>query len=449
MKKIIWDKNKLILGIPIVILALGIIIRLLFTGYFGVRETYSDFWGVQSYTHDTTEHIKYIEYVAEHLSLPEVDKELEYPQQPFYYIITGTSYKILSYFLESSDLIFKILIWLSCLFSIGSLIFIYLTAKKIFKEIWLQSFITGIFAFTPAFVFHSIMISNDPLLAFLASASFFFLVGYIKEDKKIQLNTAIFFSVLSVFTKISSGILLILILFVLLYKYIKNNDKYVLIMIYSVFLIGFLCLGAALYRSYIPSTKEFRFVESYSYGGQLTNPKTFSYFFDFNFSDLEKEGQSYVFGNESVARTLPTFLYGSFIFGEYDYSNIVNALPATKMLMRIIILIGLIVPFGVIANLFFIKKWDILDYICALGVATILCLVISFLYKYSAVCNSDFRYFAPVFSAILVFCSLGLWRFTKKYNAFKLIIPALCFSYIFLEFIWIAIRIALKISVNV
>jgi 4-amino-4-deoxy-L-arabinose transferase-like glycosyltransferase len=445
MKKKTDKKKRLFILIPIIILSLGIIIRLLFTGYFGVRQTYSDFTGVQTYTHDTIEHSQYIQYVAAHLSLPEVNRGLEYPQQPLYYLIAGFSYRILSLFLSSSDKIFRVLIWFSSIFSIGSLIFVYFTAKKIAKPVWLQSFIVGLFAFTPAFVFQSIMISNDPLLTFLASGAFFFLISYIEKEKHSYLVAAIIFSVLSVLTKISGGLLLILILFALIYKYWHKNSKYILIMAYSVFLIGFLCLGATLYRSYIPSVNEFRFVESYTYQGQKTDPARFSYFFNFNFAELEKEGQSYVFGNENVARTFPTFLYGSFIFGEYDYSNLVQAWPAAKMLMRLIILLGLIFPFGIIANLFFIKKWSLVEWVSGLGAAITLWLIISFLYKYSSVCNSDFRYFSPIFSGLLLLCGMGLYRFTEKFNKYKLIIPVLCIALVSLELIWIIIRISLKI----
>ena len=62
MEKSTERKNKLIL-IPIILLILGIIIRMLFTGFFGARVTYSDFTGVQTYTHDTIDHIQYIQYV--------------------------------------------------------------------------------------------------------------------------------------------------------------------------------------------------------------------------------------------------------------------------------------------------------------------------------------------------------------------------------------------------
>lgn len=445
MKKIILKKIKYIIPlIPIILLALGIIIRIMFTIEFGVRETYSDFTGVQTYTHDTPYHSQYIQYVAQNLSLPEVDKGLEYPQQPLYYIITGFSYKILGFFLSSSDKIFKALVWFSTLFSIGSLVFVFFTAKKVAQPIWLQSFIVGLFAFTPSFVFQSIRISNDPLLTFLTSGAFFFLIKYIKEEKHSQLLATIFFSILAIFTKISGGILILLIIFALIYKYKQKNSEYYLKMMFIVFIIGFLCLGSALYRSYIPSTKEFRFVESYSYVGQRTYPKSFTYFFDFNFIDLKNEAQSYIFGNENVAKTLPTFLYGSFLFGESDYSNVITVVPAMKTLMQIIIFLGLLFPIGIIINFIFIEKWNLIDYISALGSAICLWLIISFLYKYPSVCNSDFRYFSPIFSGLIVLSSLGLYRLSEKLKKYKIIIPILCISLISSEFIWVIARIAIK-----
>jgi len=447
MKIMKMNKNNL-LWIPIIILALGVIIRLLFTGSFGVRETYHDFWGVETYTHDTIEHIEYIQFVAKHFSLPEVDKALEYPQQPLYYVIIGIAYKFLNIFFTSSNSIFKILIWSSCIFSIGFLIFTYLTIKQLNLPIWVQSFIVGLSAFTPPFVFQSIMISNDSLLTFTASATFFFLIKYIKNEKFVYFILSLIFAMLSTLTKISGGLLLIIILFALIYKYKKNNNKNFLTIAFSIMMIGFLCLGAMLYRAYIPATGEFRFVESYAYESQKTNPESFSYFLDFNLIDLAKEGQAYVWGEESVAKTLPTFLYGSFLFGEYKYDNIVKIFAPIKLLMRIIIILGLLFPIGLIANFFFFKKWSIIDYISAVGIGGNLILLTSFLSKYPSVCNSDFRYFTPIFLGFLILSSLGLSRINEKLNN-KFILPILSFILISSEFFWIIIRIAIKIFENV
>jgi hypothetical protein len=124
MKKILIKKTFVWTSV-LAILILGVVLRILFTGYFGVRENYNNFWGTTTYTHDTVEHIQYIKFVAQNLSLPEVDKGLEYPQQPLYYVLTGFSYRLLQNFLASDSAIFRILIWYSCLFSILSLLFIF------------------------------------------------------------------------------------------------------------------------------------------------------------------------------------------------------------------------------------------------------------------------------------------------------------------------------------
>jgi len=449
MKKIQINKNSIV-WIPIIILFLGIIIRLSFTGYFGIKETYKDFWGAETYVHDVPEHIQYVQFIAENLTLPEVDKGLEYPQQPLYYITIGVAYQLLNILFNiPSDKIFRILIWFSCIFSIGTLIFTFLTIKQLKLPIWIQSFIIGIFAFTPSFIFQSIMISNDALLPLTASASFFFLIKYLKNEKLIYLILSVIWAILSVFTKISAGLLLIIILFALIYKYKQKNDKNILLMSGAVLLIGFLCFAMALHRAYIPSVKQFRFVESYKYEHQKTNPESFSYFLDFNFIDLVKEGQSYVFGNESVARTLPTFLYGSFLFGEFNYDNVVNIYPQIKLLMRIIIILGLLFPIGLIVNLFFIKKWDIIDYVSGLGIIINFILIVYFLYKYPSVCNSDFRYFVPSFTGLLIFSGMGIHRLTEKYSKSKIIVATLYFSLIFLELIWVISRIIIRASINI
>jgi len=426
---------------------LGIIIRIAYVNYFG-SEVY-----VNYYTHDTPNHIQYIKFVAENLSLPEVDKGLEYPQQPLYYIITGITYRFFNYFISSDQTILRMLVWLSAFFSIGALIFVYSLAKKITDSIWVQSFITGLFSFTPAIVYQAGMLNNDSFLTFLATGTFFFLVAFIKNEKTKNIILAIIFAVLTVFTKISGGILLIIILSTLIYKYGYKKDQKtnykISAIIYLSFLIGFLCFGAYLYRAYIPSAGGFRFVESYVYEGQQTNPTHISYFLNFNFSEFLKEGQAFVYGNEHVARNFPTFLYGSFLFGEYSYTNITNIYPFIKILMQLIILLGLLFPLGIIINLFYIKKWNTVDYISAFGSIINLGLIIFFLFRYPSVCNSDFRYLSPMFSGLIILSGMGLYRFAERLGKLKFIIPVLCFSLISLEFFWIAGRIAIKIFMNI
>jgi hypothetical protein len=387
--------------------------------------------------------------VAQNLSLPEVDKGLEYPQQPLYYILTGFSYRLLQNFLSSSDAIFRILIWYSCLFSVLSLLFIFLIARKVTDSAWLQSFIVGIFAFTPAFVFHSIMISNDPLLTFLSAAAFYFFISYIKSEKSEDIFLSVIFSALSAFTKISSGFIFLLIIGFLIYKYGKNKKTQILNIICAVFLIGFMCFGAALWRAYIPSTNQFRFVESYSWANQRVYPETFSYLFKFNFPDLLQGAQSHVFGNEKVAKTWPTFLYGSSIFGEYEYNNITSFFPYMRLLMQVILILGLCLPAGLMINLFFFKKWDATDYIFITAVIINFLMLALFLFKYSAVCNSDFRYLNSVFAPIIIFSGLGLSRVSDKFKNLKFIIPAICISLISLEFLWVALRISIKAFANI
>jgi hypothetical protein len=423
---------------------LGIVLRILFTGYFGVRENYDNFWGTTTYTHDTGDHIQYIKFVARNLSLPEVNKGLEYPQQPLYYIITGLSYRLLQNFFNSSDDIFKILIWYSCFFSILSLLFMFLMARKITDSRWLQFFVVGIFAFTPSFVFHSIMISNDPMLTLLSAGAFYFLISYTKSEKSKDIFLSTIFSALASLTKISSGFIFFIIIGFLIYKYGKNKKTEILNIIFAVFLIGFICFGAGLWRAYMPSTNQFRFVESYSWAHQRVYPETFSYLFTFNLSDLLQEAQSHVFGNEKVARTWPTFLYGSSIFGEYEYNNVTSFFPYMRLLMQVILILGLCLPVGLVANFFFIKKWEDTDYIFITAIIINFFMLTLFLFKYSAVCNSDFRYLNSVFIPITIFSGLGLSRIFNKFKGLKSIIPVLCILFISLEFIWVALRIAVK-----
>lgn len=440
-------KQKFINFIPFVILILGIILRLIYAIYFGPI-AYAQDYSIFYYTHDTGSHVEYINFVAKNLNIPSPEKGLEFPQQPLYYIVAGGIYNFLSTLSFSNNFIFTLLVLISTLSSAGTLIFAYLLSKKITKNIWSQSFITGVIAFTPSFIYQAGMLGNDPFCAFLSAASFYFLVRFIQEEKNVDLIATTFFSVFSVFTKMSAGIIMIIILLALIWKYYSENKEIFLKMIYIVFFIGFMSFSMMLYRSYIPSENRFLFVESYSFDGQQTNPSRPSYFLNFYFPSLLKEGQSFVYGNEKISKTFPTFLYGSFLFGEYSFANITTLHSFIKIIMQIIIIFGLLLPIGIIANLFFIKKWMLIDFIFAIGVGMNAILIINFLSKYPSVCNSDFRYFMPTLLPIAALSGMGILRLNEKLKI-KWILPALCAILISLEFLWIIIRIYIKIFKNI
>jgi 4-amino-4-deoxy-L-arabinose transferase-like glycosyltransferase len=107
--------------------------------------------------------------------------------------------------------------------------------------------------------------SNDPMLTFLSAGAFYFLISYAKSEKPKDIFLSVIFSALAALTKISSGFIFFIIIGFLIYKYGKNKKAQILNIIFAVFLIGFICLGAGLWRAYIPSTNQFRFVESYSW----------------------------------------------------------------------------------------------------------------------------------------------------------------------------------------
>jgi hypothetical protein len=432
--------KKLVKLIPLTILIIGILTRLIYCYSFGY----------QDYQHDSESHKLYIQFIADNLNLPRVDKGLEYPQQPFYYIIAGIIYRFLNNFSVAKDSIFKSLVWISTFSSIGTLIFTYFLTQKITKKTWVQSFVIGLMAFTPAFLYQAGMISNDPLLVFFASGAFFFLINFTENNQTKNIVLAIICASLAAFTKISGGILFFIILLFLFYKLNTkcHSKKLYLRLIIITFLSGLLCLGLFLYRAYLPDVGKFRFIESYAWKGQETNPTDLSYFFKFNFVKFLKVGESYVFGDENIAKTFPTFLYGSFLFGEYSYKNISDTYPFIKILMQLIILLGLLFPLGIIVNFFFIGKWSPIDYMPSFGVIINLILIIFLIYKYPSVCNSDFRYFSPIFLGLLSLSSNGLSRLNEKIRI-KYIIPSLCLTLILSELIWITIIIIIRISTNI
>ncbi len=389
--------------LPFFIIVLGIGLRLF---YFGI-------YGHSSYQHDQGYHIEFIKYFAENWALPLPDKAIEFPQQPLYYFLTGKIFAILSFLSISQDSILMFIASLSTSMMSFTLIIAYGILKNITQDRFIINTALAFLAFTPSFVFLSAQINNDPLNYFLASLALYYIIKYYNIEKFRYFVYALIFSVLVFITKVSSGMISIVLFIVLLQKYfykynVKENTKEILlhVKIFSIVILMF--LGFSFLRVYLPSTHEFLFVNSGVFPGQEIKHLDFSYFFSFRIFDLINEGQSYVYDRVfmPVKQSFFTWQYATMLLGEYNYEKVMQSLNLNRM----VYLFSLIYVVGFFSFLYYIKKMPLIVKILFPILIINQLLIANFAFSFPSVCNTDFRYNSPTIIIWAIVIASGLYQ---------------------------------------
>ncbi len=423
------QRDRLLALIPFGVVLFGIIIRV---AYFWV-------YGHGSYQHDQHYHIEFIKYFSEFWSLPLPDKALEYPQQPLYYLVAGKLFALLHYFGVDESRTLMLIASLSAIMMIAILPIAYATVKMMTPSRFITIAALGFLAFTPSFVFLSGQINNDPLNFFLASVAIYYSVKYYFSGNSRAFFGALLFTVLVFMTKVSSGMIAILLFAILLYRYfnalkrdipremIVRHLKY-----FGVVVLFF--LGLSFLRVYLPSTGEFLFVNSGIFKGQEIRSLDFSYFFSFRIIDLLNEGQAYVYGRfEPVKQSFFTWQYATMLLGEYDYKRVMNGLNWN----RAVYLFSLIYVVGIVAFIYYFKKIPLILKLMMSIVAVNQLLIINFAFGYPSVCNTDFRYNSPTLILWGFIISFGLWQFTLHHERMKNTVVILVGVALTANFFWL------------
>jgi hypothetical protein len=417
--------------LPIMIISLGIILRLF------VLNSIEN-WKHQ---HDYNGHIEAIKYYAKNpLISPQPDKGLQYPQQPLYYIAMGTLYNIGDIFNWSEkEKIYSIRAFSVFLAGIVMLLGWCLVRLYTKKELLINIFLSFL-SFTPSFVLMGAFVNNDTLNVFFGVLA---LLGVSLYYKKPQTSYFIFASVailLAMLTKVSSILLTILFAVVLIYHYksklynhvskIQREALFFSIAVLFVF-------GWTLFKAYIPMSGEFRFVNSALYFNQIIPYLGLSYFFTFNWFDLIEHAQATVLYNDSIRFSLPTYFYGTMFLEDHVYAEKYLQGGIFKLSAQLTYILGIIYIVGLSSYLIFFRKLETMSKFLIIPIVINLLLIIKFLNDYWVVCNSHFRYFSPVFSAIGLTFVLGLEQLFKRYSLSAKIVAILAVPFYLAQIYWL------------
>jgi hypothetical protein len=173
--------------------------------------------------------------------------------------------------------------------------------------------------------------------------------------------------------------------------------------------VGLFLLGFTLLRVYLPVEGTFHMVNSSGhFPGQQIAALDLGYFASFNVFELFHAAQSYVFGNDAVRFSLPTYQYGTMLFGEYNYENFLKHTPLLRQTMQFILLSALIYPLGLLVFVVTLYKRPLLHQLLFAASFITFLLILKFIFDYPVICNTDFRYFVPVFPLLAWMMAEGL-----------------------------------------
>ena len=417
--------------LPYFIIGLGTVLRL-----FYLVDIPNDM-----YQHDMIGHIHALEYVAKHpTEIPQPDKSLQFPQQPLYYYAAAAVYTLSkSAGFNDHDAVYAIRV-MSFAFSVLWLVAGWFLVRLYTSRVSTINLFLAFLAFTPSFVFLAGAVNNDTLNALLGMLSLYAVSKYYLQPSKKWFLIAASVILLAMLTKISSALYAVFFVMLLLVMYVKRPESRPRL---RSEILGFgmtvlLVFGFALTKSYIPANGEFRFVNSSLYGGQVLPPFGLGYFFSFHFFDLISAAQSFVKGIDDVRFSLPTYLYGTFLIGEFDYSKFFVSGTLFRFWSQAVLLLGSLFLVGWAAYLWSYRRLTLLQKLLIVPVAINLVLIVKFLLSFWVVCNSDFRYFTPTFGALGLMAVLGLEQLGVRFARLRPFLYTVAFALAVSETIWIA-----------
>lgn len=375
-----------------------------------------------SYQHDFGGHVAFIHYFAMYpFEIPQVDKSLQFPQQPLYYLTAAAVYS-LSTALGYND--YEALFAVRSLSVLFALLFMFIGWKLVrlyTRNVLTVNLFVGFLALTPSFVFMGAVINNDALNALLGIWALYEISAYVKRRCAHHFWLASVAVLLAMLTKISSALFAIYFVVILLTLYYAYTDeKEVTRKRILIFGLGVLFVfGFALLKAYIPTNAELRFVNSGLYSNQVIPQLDFGYFFSFHWFKLIAEAQAHVMGPAEIRFSLPTYMYGTMLTGEFDYAQRFVVGTFFKFSTQLLYLLGILHVIGFIAYVYFYRSMTRMQKMLIVPAAINMLLIIKFLSDFWVVCNSDFRYFTPTLGAIGLIFVLGIERVINRFKQFK------------------------------
>lgn len=421
-----WDRRY------IVLLASGLIIRLI----------YLMVTNFSNRSLDAYDHIAYIEYIVNNLSLPKASQGFVFYHPPLYYIIGAIIvklvrllgvinrnvfyvciqfYSLVSYmvFLAVSIKIFCLLMGKVISFEVSKKDSAYIFSSKGLKKFFGRDniiiWVSALFIFWPTNILHATRVGNDSLMYLFYALGLLYLLKWEDSSQWKDLIYASTYTSLGIITKTNTVVLVGIIGLMMLFRFIKSRDKkYFLVKslaICAIFLIG---LSIAFGPSLVERLRGGRANILVANAGNL-NPALYvgnaaaNYFwFDTKIFITEPFCDAW---NDEWGRQyfwnflLKTALYSQFVFNHTLLRNIGTIIGFLFLFLLLYMISGLFfMKFSLVRTLFLILS----NFIVLIFAALVFRIMIP------AASSNDFRYIQPALISLCFFFGLSLIEYRKR-----------------------------------
>lgn len=384
-------------------------------------------------SHDIDDHIRYIQYVAEHFWMPPASEGFVFHHPPLYFFLGGILARLDQLVHRTNELLFFDLQAFSFLISLATLAAGIWICRKLFPKTGpYGALFFSIIVTSPVLVFLSARITNNALYTLLAFLSFGLLIQWWQSGRMKDWYLLLAVLSLAFVTRVSA-LVFFPVVFLLLPLRTKGGwfRK-----------IGHLCAGAclvALLAGWFPATRFFleqdptnmiKLGNTTMHSGLLLPTRT-SNLLTFNPVGFLTTPFNHPWEDAARRQYFPEYLFRSAFFGEFDF-------PDQFFNLAVLILLSatLLLPYAVYG----FWKRGIGQWKKHLPVTLLLLLMSAsqvwyrLFAPYSS--NQDFRHSVPIILPIAFFLVAGIQDVPKPLSRFGkylvTILATLCFSFLFL-----------------
>lgn len=375
-------------------------------------------------SHDTNEHIDYIEYIAENLRIPPSIEGWEYHQAPLYYEITGIYMRFAKQAgVDQSHILIHIQFFSLVLSIIAFIASVYAMMRLFPLTTQRLAALTAIsiLATFPSIVFLSSRITNDSLFHALAMVTLALGINAWQTKSRSMWYAACIAAGFSIITKTTGYVLLPpLFLFPLLYG--RNMGDRARIIAAGLAIIIVTCGWVHGIRAMEENKRTVPFGD-FGLSGGLMLPNTIENFIYFNPIAVVNMPYNHPFDDGARRQHFWEYLYRSALSGEFTFADNLRRLSRLALVGGYGML--LLCCMGIIAAIRQ-RKHD------AIFIGAVLVMFLAGIVAYRLLipcsCNQDYRFITPSTLSLAYFATLGASMFFERlrYIIFGLMLLFAC-----------------------
>lgn len=382
--------------------------------------------------HDAFGHLEFIQYIVNNGRLPIYNQGWEFYQQPLYYAIGALTYRISQLLQLDFHFILQIL---SLTFFMGTLVCFYFIIKLFIRTPLLRLLTFCLVVFWPSGIIHSVRVGNDTLQYLTFTASFLFLLKWVKTRNINMMYASSILFIISMLTK-SNAVILLPLFFVTYYQKLSSM-KLKLKQIFKHLLLPFIVVIISLfiltYNNFFHQQQNYFVANVTNLNGNLrveNNPVNFLYF---DWATFIKRNYINPWDDTTGRQYFWNYLLKTSLFGEFGFSGKIQLILSQVLSFTIVMVITY-----TIIGAFSQRKKQLMKfvYIYLFLISQLVFMIVGRIFLPFASTN-DFRFIFPsIVSFAILFASAISFFKVKKLIFFEYVGYLFLFLFIFSSIIF-------------